>query len=422
MNNKSKKILLVPSLFLMLSACSNNFQSQISTKFKNSVQANANADSHIAWELSPDNSVKIFTSLCENYAQLDADKKPKYVTTVCDWLSELSSLNLSVFQDEMNKAINTEILGKDCQKSLAERINLSNSDQISKFEYKLNSTNLSYQKAIDFKLPTKTVELNQLVNTTEMIAQLKDGEVVLTFDDGPDGIVTDSILKTLRDAGNLKALFFTNGRNIVLNPDKIINEHNENHLVANHSWNHLCLKDSLLCANKNKTDSWNGILTDREVLDQEINPNFEIIKKYIGQFAPFFRFPFGETRSSIDQYFKDQGVFQMGWNIDTDDWKKVQNLGIKIKDSNGPTKIIVDNAQIPFTGQDVIDSAVRQLKLRKKGIVLFHDIHIRTAEILPQFLYELHKLKFTVVIFKPNLKKAELKTILDSSLNEENSF
>ena len=399
-----------------LSSCADQYKHQVDQGFKLSVASNATAKSHSEWELSQDNSIKIFKNLRENYLKLDDEKKKKFQSSVCNGLYELSNTNLLVFQDELNKSENCEVIGFNCQAKLLARINQNTSEQVSKFEYKMNSSDLSLNKPIDFKLETKIITLETVLTTKEMIDQLQDNEIVITFDDGPDGLATDSILKTLKSAGQVKAMFFTKGANIQALPNKIEREYRSGHVVANHSWNHYCLKDSIDCFNNNNPIDKNssvldqrigpGILSDENVLN-EIQTNFEIIKDKIKEVAPFFRFPYGEVRDSTSKYLKEHGVFEVGWNIDTNDWKKVQDLGIRFKSSTDRTVIISDKEQIPFTAQDVIDSAVRQLKLRKKGIILFHDIHIRTAEILPQFLYELHKLNFKVVQFKA--KPIELK-------------
>ena len=50
---------------------------------------------------------------------------------------------------------------------------------------------------------------------------------------------------------------------------------------------------------------------------------------------------------------------------------------------------------------------VARLEAKGSGIVLFHDIHSRTASMLPQFLDDLHKRGFKVVHLVPRSRDAE---------------
>lgn len=66
----------------------------------------------------------------------------------------------------------------------------------------------------------------------------RDGnQVSLTFDDGPDPIVTPAILDALRSAG-AKATFFSIGRHIEAYPELAQRIHAEGHELANHSFGH----------------------------------------------------------------------------------------------------------------------------------------------------------------------------------------
>jgi hypothetical protein len=233
MNLKSNAVIILSILAAgFLSSCADQHKAEIKQGFDKSVSANAQAKSHVEWEASPNNSVKIFTHLREDYLKIDnEEKKVKYQRSVCDGLFELSISNLMVFQDELNKPENADVIGANCQTKILARINEKTEDQISKFEYKTDPTDLKLINPIDFKLETKVVELNEVLTTKEMIAQLQDGEIVLTFDDGPDGVATDSILSTLKSAGDVKAMFFTKGANIVQNPRQIRHEFKAGHIV-----------------------------------------------------------------------------------------------------------------------------------------------------------------------------------------------
>lgn len=405
MKIKISGLLLVSVGLGVLSSCSNQYKSQITVELKNAAVANAKATSHIEWEMSENNSIKIFERLRDGYSKVPTEMKQKYQDSVCEGLSELSLVNLMIFDDEINKPINKDVIGSYCQKTLLKRINRTVEEQTTQFEYLINLENDLLTKPIDFQMKTKTVELSEVMTTKEMISSLNDGEFVLTFDDGPDPVSTELVLKTLKSAGDVKAMFFTNGSKIVLSPSKIVAEHENKHVVGNHSWSHYCLSDTESCfknnniINKDKNEfEGPGYLSDQAVLEQII-PNFEIIQTTIGEAAPFFRYPFGSTRPSTSEYLKEHGIYEVNWNVDSDDWKKIQSLGLNYKVPDQETEK-AEKQLIPFTAQDVVDSVVRQVKAKKKGIILFHDIHIRTATLLPQVLFELNKLNITIVQFK----------------------
>lgn len=70
------------------------------------------------------------------------------------------------------------------------------------------------------------------------------------------------------------------------------------------------------------------------------------------------------------------------WSIDSNDWRKIN-----------PDKTAHTNAQ-------VIKETLEQLDQRGRGLILFHDIHERTIELLPEFLVQLKKKGYSVVMLQ----------------------
>ena len=66
---------------------------------------------------------------------------------------------------------------------------------------------------------------------------LKDGEVVLTFDDGPLRRNTRKVLKALADHCT-KATFFAVGAQAVADPDMLRKVAAAGHTIAHHTWSH----------------------------------------------------------------------------------------------------------------------------------------------------------------------------------------
>ncbi len=61
--------------------------------------------------------------------------------------------------------------------------------------------------------------------------------VALTFDDGPDPVVTPALLKILGAYG-AKATFFMTGENAAAYPELVVAVREAGHAVGNHSWDH----------------------------------------------------------------------------------------------------------------------------------------------------------------------------------------
>src|SRR5579871_1967889 len=68
---------------------------------------------------------------------------------------------------------------------------------------------------------------------------LKNGEVVLTFDDGP-WVTTPSVLKTLAD-NCLHATFFIIGKHATYYPNILKDEAAAGHTIGFHTWSHMNL-------------------------------------------------------------------------------------------------------------------------------------------------------------------------------------
>lgn len=61
--------------------------------------------------------------------------------------------------------------------------------------------------------------------------------VALTFDDGPDPVVTPTLLRIL-DAHGAKATFFMSGENAAAHPEVVAAVRKAGHSIGNHSWDH----------------------------------------------------------------------------------------------------------------------------------------------------------------------------------------
>lgn len=183
---------------------------------------------------------------------------------------------------------------------------------------------------------------------------LADGEVVLTFDDGPLRPYTVPVLNAL-DAQCTKATFFIVGRMAVADPELVSETARRGHTIGTHTWSHRNMR------------------TAGSMAKGEVELAISAVRKAAGQpTAPFFRFPFlADSRAMIAHLgTRDNGIFSI--DVDSVDYR---------------TK---DPAEVHTT-------ILKQLAQKRKGILLFHDIQPSTAGALAGLLGELKKRGFKVV-------------------------
>src|SRR5688572_30295614 len=112
---------------------------------------------------------------------------------------------------------------------------------------------------------------------------LADGEVVLTFDDGPLRAYTMPVLEALA-AHCARATFFLVGRMAVADPETVKEYARRGHTVGTHTWSHANLQAPTPLKAR-----------------AEIELGFSAVQQAMGKpLAPFFRFPFlRDTKSMI---------------------------------------------------------------------------------------------------------------------------
>lgn len=195
---------------------------------------------------------------------------------------------------------------------------------------------------------------------------LNDGEVVLTFDDGPARSVTKPILKALADQCT-KATFFMVGQMALSDPAMVREVAAGGHTVASHTWSHKNLK-----------------AVSQAKAEQEIEASVSAVSQAKGTpVAPLFRFPYLNSTKQTESYLKSRNIAAIWIDVDSKDYL-----------SRNP-KIVQQRI-------------LTQLAAAKKGIILLHDIHASTAAMLPGLLNELHERGYKVVHFVP---KGETETI-----------
>jgi peptidoglycan/xylan/chitin deacetylase (PgdA/CDA1 family) len=190
---------------------------------------------------------------------------------------------------------------------------------------------------------------------------LQDHEVVLTFDDGPFPVTTETILNAL-DAECTKATFFYVGTMALANPQilKDVDSHGET--IGTHTWRHANMRTLF------------GVRAQAE-----IEKGISMLEARLGHpIAPFFRFPYLNAPTSDVSYLASRGFAV--FDIDVDSW-----------DSHG----------LFVSPERIINVTMSRLKVAGKGIILMHDITRSTAAALPTILRQLKANGFKVVHLVP---------------------
>jgi peptidoglycan/xylan/chitin deacetylase (PgdA/CDA1 family) len=194
---------------------------------------------------------------------------------------------------------------------------------------------------------------------------LADGEVVLTFDDGPLPGTTPQVLKALADQC-VHATFFTVGRNSAAHPALMKRILAEGHTLGHHSMTHpMTLAD--MPFDKAVADIEHGLAADDKAAYGSTGPKPRV---------PFFRFPgFGSSPALLD-YLGKRGIAVFGADFWASDWNEM-------------------------TPEVELKLVMERLDHAKRGILLLHDTRAQTVKMLPAFLAALKEHGYRIVHVVP---------------------
>lgn len=159
-----------------------------------------------------------------------------------------------------------------------------------------------------------------------------DKVIALTFDDGPRDKQTDEILDIL-EQNDAKATFFTVGQCISGHEKELQRAASMGCEIGTHTWDHAEGSGEGVSLIKMSTD-------ERK---QEVQKGLEAIKNATGQEAStIFRCPGGNFDTSVATDLEGIVTAEIGWNVDTTDWKKpgADVIAQRIQ-SAGPGNIIL---------------------------------------------------------------------------------
>jgi peptidoglycan/xylan/chitin deacetylase (PgdA/CDA1 family)/Tfp pilus assembly protein PilF len=183
--------------------------------------------------------------------------------------------------------------------------------------------------------------------------------LVLTFDDGPHPRYTDQILEILKKYG-LKAVFFQVGRN--LGPETTEADAKltataavstrilaQGSTLGNHSYSHPVLPKMTEAGYTEEIETTSALLTN-----------------IMRQPPVLFRPPYGAINEGILSKVQSDKMKAILWNVDSLDWAD----------------------PVP---NSIAQRVLQEVEKQGHGIILFHDIHKVTLEVLPQLIEALQK-------------------------------
>jgi peptidoglycan/xylan/chitin deacetylase (PgdA/CDA1 family) len=156
----------------------------------------------------------------------------------------------------------------------------------------------------------------------------------LTFDDGPSSRYTKQVVDALTAHGK-KASFFWLAENVSRNHSVIAYAQKAGMSLNDHSFTHANLSKASPAA-----------------LQHEIVESAALEAKAYGERPEFFRLPYGAGVhvTAVRELIAEQNMVHVFWNVDSLDWQD--------KDPNV-----------------ILARVKKEMKLEKRGIILFHDIH-----------------------------------------------
>lgn len=205
--------------------------------------------------------------------------------------------------------------------------------------------------------PRTTSEID-LFNENEWDGdKINDRKFFLTFDDGPTAANgnTDNILQMLA-AQKKSAVFFVLGRNFAgrQKSNGSLAKVYEGQCVGAHGWEHISHEKRSKYA---VDDRWQTSVTD----------TINLLKKSFDGtniFTPLFRPPYGQRKADSGTFFQSKNLQVALWNLDSQDW----------------------NSQI--SADDVVNRMEILMLIKRRGVLLFHDIHPKAQKAVPTIISE----------------------------------
>ena len=190
---------------------------------------------------------------------------------------------------------------------------------------------------------------------------LREGEVVLTFDDGPWPKHTPAVIAALA-AHCTKAIFFPIGKHATYEPGILKQVAAAGHAIGSHTWSHADLSKKSVQEGKD-----------------EIEKGISAVRLAVGApAAPYFRFPALRHPPELVTYLGQRNVGIFSTDFDSFDFKMRKP-------------------------EQVRQAIMAKLKKHGKGIALMHDFQQATAAAAPSCCNDLKAGGYRIVFMKPKI-------------------
>ncbi len=127
--------------------------------------------------------------------------------------------------------------------------------------------------------------------------------IALTYDDGPDAVLTPTLLDVLREAG-VKATFFVRGDRAEEHPALVRRILAEGHSVGSHSMTHPDFRRTRL-----------------SLVRRDVAASRDALRRITGQEVRLFRPPHGRLTLATATLLRFAGCRTFLWSVDSYDWK-----------------------------------------------------------------------------------------------------
>lgn len=147
-------------------------------------------------------------------------------------------------------------------------------------------------------------------------------QVALTFDDGPHPYYTEQLLDGLKERG-VRATFFVTGEHASLHPDIIKRMYEEGHVIGNHTYSHMQLRQD-----------------NRDAFKKELQQTNKVLKELTGEDVVYVRPPYGAWDKELE---KELNMIPVLWSVDPLDWctENSQIVARRVKEKVKDNSIIL---------------------------------------------------------------------------------
>ena len=147
-------------------------------------------------------------------------------------------------------------------------------------------------------------------------------QVALTFDDGPHPYYTEQLLDGLKERG-VRATFFVTGEHASLHPEIIKRMWEEGHVIGNHTYSHMQLRQD-----------------NRDAFKKELQQTNKVLKELTGEDVVYVRPPYGAWDKELE---KELNMIPVLWSVDPLDWctENSQTVARRVKEKVKDNSIIL---------------------------------------------------------------------------------